>query len=259
MRRLAPVIKNYDLLNASQVIYGKRDILKSYRQIHASQIGEYDVITLYKTRIWTFLGSWTGGFRNLKNEEAMFFRNQMAKAVLAACDTLLIKRRSYTSSYADRVKLIKKIYGSDDKLISLAEWALSEKLRPSSETICGESMQSLYWDCREIFCYSMSTALGKKWNLLKNPKRTKTYFNRYTHYLVSNAYNRIFRRSKKAEKMLDVFLIQNYVFWGNEEGTVNREYLLQAADLLRKWGYLGHECTDWNELRRLAAYTRNHI
>lgn len=62
-------------------------------------IGELDLDILYKTRMWTLLGSWSGPFRDIEGEDARFFRNQMAKCVLAACDMILIKNRAYSTSY----------------------------------------------------------------------------------------------------------------------------------------------------------------
>lgn len=259
LKKLSPTIKNYDLLHAGTIIYGDKNIFRSVRDVEREKIGEYDIVTLYKTRIWTFLGSWNGDFHNLAGDEAVFFKNQMAKAVLAACDMLLVKDRLYTPSYKERVRLVKDRYSSVRKLGNLSEWALKEKLRPSLEPVSAESMQRLYWESKYVFCQAMKAAMGDKYGYFANPCFTKRYFYGYTRYLPANLYNRFFKLSDRAEKTLDMFLAQNYVFLAKKRNSLNSRYVQKACDILIKWGYMSGRTDDWNRVREAAAFARNHI
>lgn len=259
IKKLSPTIKNYDLLNASSIIYGDRYIFENCRKINVSAIGEYDVITLYKTRIWTFLGSWKGDFCDLYGDDAIFFRNQMAKAVLAACDMILVKKHMYTPSYRDRVTAIAKMLQSDTQTVNLCNWALNEKLHPSSEELSEEMMRKLYWSAKKFFCDSMQDAMGDRSNYFSDPDLTKKYFYFHTRYIASDLFNKIVRKTGIAEKILDVFLAQNYVFLSNSNGVIDSGRLRKAADILSKWGYLETGTDDWNEVREIAAYARNNI
>ena len=259
LKHLSATIKNYDLLHAGTVIYGDKNIFQSVRDVDSRKIGEYDIVTLYKTRIWTFLGSWKGDFHNLAGDEAVFFKNQMAKAILAACDMLLVKDRLYTPSYRERVELVKDRYGCIKELENLSEWALKEKLRPSSDSISAECMEKLYWDSRRVFCQAMKAAMGDKYSYFENPCVTKRYFCRYTRYLPASLYHRFFKLSDRAEKTLDIFLAQNYVFLANERNCFNDRYIQKSCDILIKWGYMLSRSRNWTQVREAAAFARNHI
>ena len=259
LENLSPTIKNFDLLHASTVIYGDQNILKSVHDIDSKKIGEYDIVTLYKTRIWTFLGSWKGDFHNLIGDEAVFFKNQMAKAILAACDMLLVKDKQYTPSYKERVKLVKSQYECNGKIKELSEWALKEKLYPSSESISVDYMERLSWDSNCIWCQALQVAMGKRYGYFENPYLTKRYFCLYTKYFFANIYNHVFRSSRRAEKLLDIFLAQNFVFLANDKKNVNNRYIQEACNILIKWGYMESKTSDWNRVREVVAFARNNI
>lgn len=259
LKKLSPTIKNYDLLHASTVIYGDKNIFESIPDVDSKKIGEYDIVTLYKTRIWTFLGSWKGDFHSLVGDEAVFFKNQMAKSILAACDMLLVKDKLYTPSYKERVELVKKRYDGFGEIGALCEWALKEKLYPSPERISSEWMENLYWDSKNVFCKAMKTAMGDKCSYFEDPYLTRRYFYLYSRYLLANIYNRIFRSSSRAEKLLDIFLAQNFVFLANEQKSLNNQYIQEACNILTKWGYMDCRTSNWNRVREVVAFARNNI
>lgn len=257
LKVLKPTIGNIDLINASKIVYGDQNVLSICPPIKASNIGFFDVEKLYKTRLWTFLGSFYGGFRDLNIEESLFFKNQMAKAALAACDVILIKNKSYVCSYKERVKVVKDY--CPEKWERLFDWALAEKTRPTCVEINKSEMENLFWNVRELFCWSMKYAMGKKWKFFGKPKKTKQYYYLNTSFFAHDLYNRVFRRSKLVRKCLDVFLAQNYAFWANDHGVVNSHYLRKGLYLLKKWKYIDDiDSADWYTLRERSAYARNN-
>lgn len=254
---LATTIKNIDLLYASRLIFGE-DILSSASPIDARKIGTYDVLKLYRTRIWTFLGSWDGAFRNLNIDESRFFKNQMAKAILAACDMILISNNQYTPRYSDRVELVNIIQKKDLYFCQMATWALHEKLKPSDDCLTEGEMRNLYFGCKKIFDSAFKMALNHKHTYFENPYNTKKYYVLHTTYLLHDMFNKIIRKSKQVEKSLDLFLIQNYVFRANQEGTVNSEYVKEAVRLLKKWNYAVNAEYSWDEIHLIVADARNN-
>ena len=68
MRWLGPSIYNYDLRNASSTIYGSTRFSESIPRIDASELPLREVLTLFCTRLWPFMGAleesaWSGGVK----------------------------------------------------------------------------------------------------------------------------------------------------------------------------------------------------
>ena len=142
---LKPSIHNYDLAFGSRVIYGDPRIKEKIKKISSEEISKSDIIILYKTRIWTFLGSWAGDFHRLNEEEGCFFRYQMAKAVLAACDMILIKEKRYESSYINRANICMDIFENDiSRIIIYNPEKCMEYIKDKDERVNSDV------DCKEI-------------------------------------------------------------------------------------------------------------
>lgn len=248
-------IKHYDLLYASKLIYGSIASIKS-KSIDVRDIGVQDVITLYWTRMWTFLGSWSGDFHDLDVEEARFFKNQMAKAVLAGCDAILISFHEYTSSYKNKANNASN-YVASKKWKELIGWAYKEKIRPSSGMLKKEDMISLYTSCRDFYCYSMETGLGYLWKFFRNPKLTKKYYYIKTAHLLHVVYNFFVRHTLRPEKAFEIKIAQNYIFWAYENK--NSVFLNTAMRILNRWKYDVPDTMDWNQLRIAVSEARNKI
>ena len=144
LRKFKPSIKNFDFKNGSMCIYGEGSILNEIPDFKSSQITLVDIETLYLTRIWTLIGSFpAGGLVKMDGAQEMFFRNQMAKCVLAIVDCVLVQNDAYHSSYRKRVRLLEQ-YTKDKELLELAGWALDEKLFPKSVSMGGKEICDLY-------------------------------------------------------------------------------------------------------------------
>lgn len=250
-----PIIHNYDLKYASRLIYGK-DVVSTLKDIDQSQIGEYDIIKLYKTRMWTFLGSFTGDFHDLTIAEAVFFKNQMAKAILAACDMILVSNRKYEYSYQQKAKIASCIT-TNIKFKTYAEWAYLEKTQPKLNTLSEQEMVKMYFDVKDIFVNSLRFALKRKAEMYLNPellRRTTLYRSKF---LLACIYSFFKYKSFKHYKSFMIFLAQTYVFTANEHGQIKQEYILKADKILKKYGFPSHH--EWTELHTLVAEARNNI
>ena len=259
LKSLKSTIHNVDLLYGSRCVYGNRQVLDICPKLDSTQIGFFDVLMLYRIRIWTFLGSWNGDFHDLKSEEAIFFKNQMAKATLAACDLFLIKNHSYTSSYVKRSQLVCDLYKDDALLCNRVKWAINEKLHPSIGPMDRIEMYNLYFEVKKIFLKALSIAFGRDWRFFKKPETIKKWYIFHTKYILIDMYERVFKRTETTSKMLDVFVAQVSVFLANNEGKIQSDYLKLASRILIKWGYLSKEETDWSVLHSVVADARNNI
>ena len=163
LKRLKPLILNYDLKFGSSVIWGNPNVLDNIPPFEPHHITLIDAEILYFTRMYAFLGSLNDdAFSNgLEAESARFFRNQMAKAILALVDTLLIQTKSYDSSYRRRVANFAEQYPQKKELVELSTWALDEKMNPKDPAMGAEDVTSLYQQVLTLYRTEMFVALSK--------------------------------------------------------------------------------------------------
>lgn len=160
LRVIRPSIFVYDLRHGSRVVAGRPDILEEVRTPSAANIPVREAWVLFCTRMWTFLGSIPGSVReDLAGEDARFFRNQMAKAVLAAVDALLLIDGHYHTSYAERVARSVRLSLPTATDKETFRWALEEKLRPSAPAMTGQEVLALYDRVHDLFGRLMAHAL----------------------------------------------------------------------------------------------------
>ena len=154
-------IQNYDFKYASKWIYGRRDILDNIPEMDAKGITLKDVEILYVTRIWTLIGSFPKeGLQKMSKENEMFFRNQMAKCVLAVVDCILVSEQEYDPSYRKRVAKILEIT-TDEDLKHLSKWALEEKLFPSYTGMAENQILDLYLTINRLFFRNFFSVLSE--------------------------------------------------------------------------------------------------
>ncbi len=166
---MRPSIFNYDLKYASKVIWGDANILQMIPDISASSLPIEEVETLFFTRLWAFLGCLdeSGLSVDRTGDNARFFRNQMAKAVLAVIDTLLSRKKAYHSGYRERVARFAKHYPEKGRsAFSLSEWALEEKLKPKGVAMSQSAITALYGDVHKHFFSEMYCA----WQFISDTK-----------------------------------------------------------------------------------------
>jgi len=154
-------IKNYDFKYASKWIYGEKGVLENIPNMNSKSISLKDVEILYITRLWTLVGSFPKeGLIKMPKDEEMFFRNQMAKGILAIVDNILVLHKEYDASYKRRVQKLVD-YSQDNKLLELAQWALDEKLFPKSKGMSAREINDLYYDVNRLFFKYFYSTLSK--------------------------------------------------------------------------------------------------
>lgn len=259
LRRMNPTIHNVDLFEGSSLIYGEDVIKNNNLHLDSREIGKEDLITLYWTRMWTFLGSWEGPFHKLDAKEALFFKNQMAKAILAACDMRLVKQHLYTTSYRERVNRVLNEFTLNKEFCKLTEWAVEEKMRPSSTKLEKEEMKSLYFRVKREFISAFEYAFGKNSGLFLCPYRTKGYYLLHTRSYLIHLYAILRYHNSNVVRRLDVFYAMNYVFHANKDDVIDSHMLKKASRLLMKHGFIKEPNSSWDEMRMLVANARNNI
>jgi len=258
LKRLKPTIHDIDLVEGHSLIFGEDVIKQNNITLDSRKIGKEDLILLYRTRMWTLLGSWEGGFHDLNIEEARFFKNQMAKAILAAGDMRLVKLKRYTTSYIERAKLISEIFKSDSCICELTQWAITEKTRPSSSVMKQLDMEQLYFSVKEEFLRSFRYAFAPRPEYFLNPDKTKIYYMFHTKTYLYHIYSLIRHGRSTVARSMDVFYAMNYVLHANCKGSLDKKKLNKASKLLLKNGYIQAPSESWDELRLLTAKARNN-
>lgn len=259
LAKLKTTINNVDLVYGSTCIYGNEKILEVCPKLDSRKIGLFDVLFLYQTRIWTFLGAWEGDFHDLDAQQSIFFKNQMAKATLSVCDLILIKSHNYHTSYKKRADLVCEMKKENTVLCDRVKWAIAEKLHPSQAVLSKEEMKLLYYEVKDLFLNALSEALGRYWRNFENPARTKFWYYTHTKQLIVELYILLRYKNRNAMRALEIFIAQTYVFLADNHGIINEEFLNQAKVILKKWGYITRIDYDWSVLHKVVAEARNNI
>lgn len=102
LSKLKPSIFSFDLFEFGLVINGELN-LKRYT-FNNFLITTKDIDILFRTRIWTFVGSYPKkGLENLNAKDQIFFNYQMSKSIFSIIDCLSILKKEYVSSYKDKI------------------------------------------------------------------------------------------------------------------------------------------------------------
>jgi hypothetical protein len=259
LKGLKPSILNYDLKYASKILYGDGRVLDLIPEIRAESLPMREAQVLYFTRLFTLLGSLDeDGFDHpLKGEASRFFRNQMAKAILAVVDVLLLERGAYDASYRTRVERVAELHRGDEELVSLSLWALEEKLRPQAPTMEPLEVLDLYRAVVRQFLPHMYRALSLRFGRpIRGPRGVEFALRWRPVSLLKRIYGLIRFRSMLTENRLRVQLAQSYIAAAYEEGEGRERHLRRGASLLRAIDAEVPAEMDWNEARVTAARLR---
>ena len=188
LKNISNSVFAYDLKYGSKVIYGNSNILDFIPNFCSTNISLKEAEILFFTRLWTFAGS-INKVTNLKGEESRFFRNQMAKAILAIVDVILLMKKKYHFSYRERCRRLKSLNDTNitNELLTISKWALDEKLNPKNITMSKLEVDELYCNVAYLYQKHMLTVFSKiyskkfnsiqeykifyKWSLRVNIKR----------------------------------------------------------------------------------------
>lgn len=255
LKNLKNSILNYDFKYATKVIYGDEKIIDLIPDFKASKIPLKDIDILFKTRIWTLVGSiGEFGICDMSSEDAMFFRNQMAKCILAVVDCNLILEQGYHHSYKERVEIFKS-YTVDKELKVLVDWALEEKLRPKQIFMSASEVSLLYKSVSEYFLKYFYIGLSKYYGceIDSYPDVKKIYFYNSKNYFKRILVNFI-RGNKTGDKRALIIVLQ--LLCVLYELNKDKKLLDEICVLSNKVGIMSH---DFNSIRFEVAILRMKI
>ena len=123
IRSLKSTVENYDILNASKHIFGDNDFRKYVKKIDKKNISLEEVEKLFFTRLWIFSGALTS-----YEKDKTFRLTQLAKALFAIVDSILINKNNYQSMYVKKKEKVKLLI--DDEFFTIIDWALEQRSQP---------------------------------------------------------------------------------------------------------------------------------
>ena len=261
LRVMQKSIYAYDLKRASTVIWGDDKVTDIMPSIRASDLRSYEIVTLFFTRLWPFIGgidrqSFALG---LNSEPSRFFRNQMAKAVLATVDVNLLMLNAYTPSYIERVDLSLKDYEPSEA--EIVKWALSEKLEPQGPIMSGKEVTEMYDRVHDL--YSKIMLKGLSFHFGENIKDHLDIEKRYCKSRQLSMFkflNVLMRTSSVYDKETRINTFQTYLFFSYAGG--NKFHSTIVDDLIKKIDELpgNHSAVDdWYSAAKLVSQIRNNI
>lgn len=165
LESLKASVFNFDLKNGSKIIYGDSTILNRIPKFKPEELPLIEAEVLFFTRLWCFCGCLKENWRSegVSEDELRFFRNQMAKAILAIGDVLLLSTGEYESSYVKRVRKLSDQYINEPDFVKLLTWALDEKLTPKSESMEVTEIEKLYHNVAELYYYKTLKVMSQKY------------------------------------------------------------------------------------------------
>jgi len=264
LKQLKVSIFNFDLKYGSTVIWGNEAVLEYIPAFNSSELSLKEAETLYFTRIWTFLGSLSvDAFKTgVSDDNARFFRNQMAKAILAVVDILLLQNKSYNSSYRKRVELINELHPNNEALTSMAKWALDEKLRPKSIKMSSIEVCELYDSVANLFFREMHLVLGKFYKRnITSTKDIEAAMKFSMYEIITIIKSAIKTRKISHSKGFKLRVAQSYIFEAYfKENDDKIKLINHAKRIITEIDSSSNvKSFDWNELRLFVAKLRLNL
>jgi hypothetical protein len=259
LRKLKPTIFNFDLKYGSRVIDGSNGILNTIPSFKSEQLTLKEAEVLYFTRLYTLLGSLRPNafMDGVEGEESRFFRNQMAKAVLAVVDILLLQKNIYHTSYRERVDRLVNMYPLKKELIDLSRWALYEKMTPSAPTMHAKETKDFHSQIVSLYQKEMFIALSKyyrrKIKSTDDLKKAQTYSLKeiiiQIKVLILNGTMKSHNKSKKIN-LLQSYAAEFYIKKGMGKKDIINKCKIQIQEL-----DVNQNVTDidWDALRNLIV------
>ena len=221
-------IQNYDFKYASKWIYGRKDMLECIPKMDVKSITLKDVEILYITRLWTLVGSFPKeGLIQMSTEKEMFFRNQMAKGILAIVDCVLVLNKEYDPSYRKRVKKLSN-FTNDNKLIEIANWALDEKLQPRSVGMTNRQVHDLYTNVKKLFFKYFYSTLGRYYNSeISKPEDIYNFIKYNPINLIKEKIKKVIFNDNRHELHMYLVNLQGYIAFYYFDMTAERLQMIQ--------------------------------
>jgi hypothetical protein len=261
LSRYKPDIYHFELKSGGKVIYGDANILDMMPEIRPSEISLRDAERLFFTRAWTFLGGLKPGGLDVSydGDESRFFRNQMAKAILAVVDALLLRKKTFFAAYRERVDHL--VRDSNHSAIrQSAMWALDEKLHPRSTAMSVAEVRSLFASTRKLYLTHMFCVLGEHYGRkVASCRELETAIFRSVHGLPRRMVSCLYRRSLTPLRWLSIALAQLYLLEANDGFGIHNDSLERGIRLMRKLDHAVPADIDWDRARLSAAKMRMEV
>jgi len=209
--------------------------------------------------MWTLLGALErDGFEvGVEGEASRFFRNQMAKAVLAVLDVILLERGAYDASYRTRVERVVGSLAADEPLVPLARWALEEKLRPRAPGMQPAEVRELYEAVRGQYFPRMYHALSVHFDRpIRGADDVAHAVTRRPAAVARRLYWLIRFRGRSMEQRIRMQLAQSYIAAAYGETDPSSGELRRGIALLRALDPSLPARLDWDTARVTAARMR---
>ena len=237
LEKLKNSIFNYDLKYDSKVLYGDKKLQNIIPDFESSKIPLKDIDILFRTRIWTLVGCFHDkSFDQITGSHSMFFRNQMAKAVLAGVDSCLIMEQQYHYSYKKRVKFFLN-FNKYSEYFDLVNWALDEKLRPKDTTMSSNEVRKIYFLVVDFFikCFFKGLSRYYKKRIDNDSDIEKIYLYNPKNFVIRKIKNILNKPGDKNAYMTVIqFMCVSYLMKRNEK-TLNRiKYLSKKIGVIEE-------------------------
>jgi len=262
LRRSKPTVMNYELRGTGKVISGDPETLEAIPCFGAGQLTLKDAEQLCFTRAWTFLGGLTSEGWNVPyhDEDARFFRNQMAKAWLAVVDALLLSRRIFADTQAARVQLLRESYADERELLESADWALEEKMHPKATTMGAEAVRDLYARTRKAFLERMLSVLSFRYGRdLRSTVDLERAMSAGLMPVARRLKACVLVRGLQPFQHLRSSLAQMYLVEANDTTSIELDLLKRGLMHLRRLDLSVPPDADWNAARLAAASKRMNV
>jgi len=257
LSNLPPSIYSFDLKYASTVIAGDINITNAIPAIDKRLLTLREAEKLFTTRLWTFLGSLDKNafHKEIVGEEARFFRNQMAKAVLAVADSILVQQHSYTPFLSGKINAICSTETNDPRLLELVEWAIREKTSPNTDKIESIEVRALYEKVHNVYFSKMFYLLTDYYGYrMDTPLDIEWYWNRSPRAVIRKTKSFIKGNLKRYNYKLRLQLAQIFVACAYQNGKINQGYLEKGLVLLKSSANVDwQEVSAWDEVRLMLS------
>lgn len=205
--KLPKSIFSYDLYENGKVLNGNIDLEEF--QFPKERIPLKDIEILFRTRLWTFIGSYPiTGIKKLDAAEKKKFNYQMSKAIFACIDCIAVLRKEYQSKNTDKIEWASK--QQEFKIYHhLLDFAQDVKI--NGNLINGFDSEKLLSQVAAIFEKSFTLGLNKFFNTKKrliDLVLTK-YHNSLRATVIKNLY---YLKKKNGYKIMNLILIQYLLF-----------------------------------------------
>jgi hypothetical protein len=172
----------------------------------------------------------------------------------------LLQVGEYDSSYIKRVKQFVSLFPYKPELINLANWALSEKLRPQAVQMSSKDFFVLYQNVHNFFFQEMYIALSEYYNIkISNPTNIEFCLKWKPISILKRIYHLVVLRNLSFERNLNLVLAQTYIAAAWAPESTNQQWLSSANKFLKKIDKTFCINSSWEDARALCAQLRSSV